>query len=66
MRISKASALLLAGGLFLATGCQKDLLDKTNPNAPSPTQFWLTADDANKGVIACYSGGQQYATYGHF
>ena len=58
--------LLLAGGLLLAnTGCQKDLLDKINPNAPSTAQFWLTADDANKGVISCYSGVQQFACYGH-
>ncbi|MFD1469077.1 RagB/SusD family nutrient uptake outer membrane protein [Hymenobacter caeli] len=65
MKFSKISTVLLAGGLLLATGCQKDLLDKTNPNAPSTSQFWLTADDANKGVIACYSGVQQYACYGH-
>ena len=58
--------LLLAGGLLLAnTGCQKDLLDKINPNAPSTAQFWLTADDANKGVISCYSGVQQFGCYGH-
>ncbi len=65
MKFSKVSTLLLAGGLIMATGCQKDLLDKTNPNAPSTAQFWLTADDANKGVIACYSGVQQFACYGH-
>ncbi|WP_210520034.1 RagB/SusD family nutrient uptake outer membrane protein [Hymenobacter terricola] len=65
MKISSISTLLLAGTLLLATGCQKDLLDKSNPNAPSTLQFWKTSDDAVKGVYACYSGVQQYACYGH-
>ena len=65
MNFPKIPALLLGGSLLLATGCQKDLLDKTNPNAPSTTQFWKTSDDAVKGVYACYSGVQQYACYGH-
>lgn len=64
MKFSKIS-LLLIGGLLTGTSCQKDLLNKTNPNGPSTSQFWLTADDANKGVVACYSGIQQYACYGH-
>jgi len=66
MKSHKLLTLLLAGGLLgTATSCQKDLLDKTNPNTLSTAQFWLTADDANRGVIACYSGVQQYACYGH-
>lgn len=65
MKSHKITTLLLAGSLMLATGCQKDLLDKTNPNAPSTAQFWLSSDDAVKGVYACYSGLQQYAVYGH-
>ncbi|GAB3856888.1 RagB/SusD family nutrient uptake outer membrane protein [Hymenobacter terrigena] len=66
MNFPKTPTLLLAGSLLLlATGCQKDLLDKTNPNAPSTAQFWKTSDDAIKGVYACYSGVQQYACYGH-
>ena len=64
MKINKIPTLLLAGSLLLATGCQKDLLDKTNPNAPSTAQYWLNEGDANKGVIACYSGVQQFACYG--
>ncbi|MBJ6111092.1 RagB/SusD family nutrient uptake outer membrane protein [Hymenobacter sp. BT523] len=63
MKFPKIPALLLAASLVLATGCEKDLLDKTNPNAPSTATFWKTADDANKGVLACYSGLQQFACY---
>lgn len=65
MKLNKIPALLLAGTLLLATGCDKELLDKTNPNAPSTAQFWKSQDDAIKGVYACYSGIQQYAVYGH-
>ncbi|MBC6989392.1 MULTISPECIES: RagB/SusD family nutrient uptake outer membrane protein [Hymenobacter] len=65
MKINKLPAFLLAASLFVATSCEKDLLDKTNPNAPSTSQFWKTQDDAIKGVYSCYSGIQQYACYGH-
>ncbi|UOQ77740.1 RagB/SusD family nutrient uptake outer membrane protein [Hymenobacter sp. 5516J-16] len=64
MKTNKLVALLCAGGLFLTTtGCEKDLLDKTNPNAPTTAEFWKTSDDAVKGVYACYSGLQQFAVY---
>lgn len=66
MKINKIAALfLLSGSLLLTTGCEKDLLDQSNPNAPDTSQFWKTQDDAVKGVYACYSGLQQYACYGH-
>lgn len=65
MNSPKISSLLLAGTLLVATSCQKDLLDQTNPNAPTTAQFWKTADDANKSILACYSGVQQFACYGH-
>ena len=60
---TKIATLLLAGSLFTATGCKKDLLDQPNPNAPTTDQFWKTQDDAIKGVFACYSGLQQFACY---
>ncbi|RSK34602.1 RagB/SusD family nutrient uptake outer membrane protein [Hymenobacter metallilatus] len=63
MKLPKLPAFLLAGSLLLATSCEKDLLDKTNPNAPSTAQFWKTQDDAVKSVYACYSGLQQFACY---
>jgi hypothetical protein len=65
MKSHKLFTLLLAGSLLGATSCKKDLLEQTNPNTLSVAQFWLTADDANRGVISCYSGIQQYACYGH-
>ncbi|MCB2379053.1 RagB/SusD family nutrient uptake outer membrane protein [Hymenobacter sp. BT635] len=63
MKVNKLAILLLAGALFTATGCEKDLLDQPNPNAPTTDQFWKTEDDAIKGVFACYSGLQQFACY---
>ena len=63
MKANKIAILLLAGSLFTATGCKKDLLDQPNPNAPTTDQFWKTQDDAVKGVFACYSGLQQFACY---
>jgi hypothetical protein len=62
MKFVKASALALAG-LLLTTSCQKDLLDQVNPNAPSSTQFWRNQDDANRAVLAVYSGQQLFTTY---
>ncbi|WP_426058165.1 RagB/SusD family nutrient uptake outer membrane protein [Hymenobacter sp. B1770] len=64
MKFNKIATLLLAGSLFLTTtGCDKNLLDQPNPNAPTTDQFWKTQDDAIKGVFACYSGLQQFAVY---
>jgi hypothetical protein len=65
MKSHKFFTLALAGSLLAATSCKKDLLEQTNPNTLSVDQFWKSADDANKGVLACYSGVQQYACYGH-
>ncbi|WP_324678033.1 RagB/SusD family nutrient uptake outer membrane protein [Hymenobacter sp. GOD-10R] len=64
MKIHKVSTLLLASMLFWTTGCEKDLLDQSNPNAPTVENFWQTADDASKGVIAAYSGVQLTGIYG--
>ena len=36
------------------TGCKKSL-DINNPNTPTTTTYWKTADDAQKGVNAIYS-----------
>ena len=65
MKSHKLFTLALAGSLLAATGCKKDLLNQTNPNTLSVSQFWLTADDANRGIIASYSGIQQYGVYDH-
>ncbi|MFD1875084.1 RagB/SusD family nutrient uptake outer membrane protein [Hymenobacter bucti] len=65
MKSHKLFTLALAGTLAVTTSCKKDLLNQTNPNTLSVAQFWTSADDANRGVIACYSGVQQYGVYGH-
>ncbi|RYY14631.1 MAG: RagB/SusD family nutrient uptake outer membrane protein, partial [Cytophagaceae bacterium] len=62
MKFAKLSALALAG-LLLSTSCKKDLLDQVNPNQPSTGQFWKTQDDANRAVLAVYSGQQIFSTY---
>lgn len=62
MKLAKISTLALAG-LLLATSCKKDLLEQVNPNVPSTGQFWKTQDDANRAVLAVYSGQQIFSTY---
>jgi starch-binding outer membrane protein, SusD/RagB family len=39
---------------FLIQNCSKKNLDLTNPNALPVSLFWKTADDAEKGLVACY------------
>ncbi|UOQ50940.1 RagB/SusD family nutrient uptake outer membrane protein [Hymenobacter cellulosivorans] len=63
MKVNKIAALLLVGGLFMTTACDKDLLDQANPNAPTKENFWQNQEDATKGIYACYSGLQQFACY---
>src|SRR5215210_2365157 len=38
----------------LLENCSKKNLDLTNPNQLPVTAFWKTADDAEKGLVACY------------
>ena len=64
MKFSKNSLLALGSLLLLnTTGCNKDLLDQVNPNQPSTGQFWKTQDDANRAILAVYSGQQIFSTY---
>lgn len=64
MKFSKKSVLALGSVLLLSTtSCNKDLLEQVNPNQPSTGQFWKTADDANRAVLAVYSGQQIFSTY---
>lgn len=63
MNIYKRTTATLLGTLLLATGCQKDLLDKLNPNQPTVTTFWKTQSDAVAGVTAAYSALQFPGTY---
>ncbi|MBG8553663.1 RagB/SusD family nutrient uptake outer membrane protein [Hymenobacter guriensis] len=64
MNIYKKRLLtLLSGSLLLTTGCEKDLLNQPNPNLPTAETFWQNSQDANKGVLAAYSGLQLLGTY---
>lgn len=63
MNFYKRTAVALLGALALTTGCQKDLLDKVNPNQPALDTFWLTQADAAAGVTAAYSALQLPGTY---
>lgn len=63
MNFYKRTAAALLGALALTTGCQKDLLDKVNPNQPALNTFWLTQADAAAGVTAAYSALQLPGTY---
>ncbi|QRR00691.1 RagB/SusD family nutrient uptake outer membrane protein [Dyadobacter sandarakinus] len=40
--------------VMVTVNCSKDDLNLTNPNALSTASFWKTADDAEKGLVACY------------
>ncbi|GGZ24678.1 membrane protein [Echinicola pacifica] len=51
----KVAALTLGMSLVFISGCDKDLLDQTNPNAITPDTFWRNADDAKKAIVGAYS-----------
>ncbi|NML65416.1 RagB/SusD family nutrient uptake outer membrane protein [Hymenobacter sp. RP-2-7] len=59
------SALAL-GGLLLTTGCQDKLLDQVNPNAPSTSTFFKTANDALLATNACYDVFHFEGSYGRW
>ena len=63
MNFYKTTATLLLGTLLLGTGCQKDLLNKVNPNQPAVGTFWQTQADAQAGLTAAYSALQLPGTY---
>ena len=63
MNFYKVTATVLFGTLLLSTGCQKDLLNKVNPNQPTVANFWQTQTDAQAGLTAAYSALQFPGTY---
>jgi hypothetical protein len=64
MKFLNLKMLGLAGSLLLtASACQHDILDQVNPNVGNTVLYWQNSNDANKGVIACYSGQQQLGAY---
>ncbi|MGI4760395.1 MAG: RagB/SusD family nutrient uptake outer membrane protein [Janthinobacterium lividum] len=69
MNIYKRTTVALLGALALSTSCQKDLLDKVNPNQPTVGNFWQTQTDATAGLTAAYSALQfpgTFARWVHF
>ena len=65
MKSSKLLSALALSGL-LATACQKDLLDRENPNAPLTTNFFQTPNDAVRAVTACYDVFHFEGSYGRW
>ena len=63
MNFYKRATAALLGGLLLTTSCQKDLLDKANPNQPRLADFWKTQADAQAGLTAAYSALQLPGTF---
>jgi hypothetical protein len=63
MKFYKRTTVALLAALALSTSCQKDLLDKVNPNQPTVENFWKTSADAQAGVTAAYSALQFPGTY---
>ncbi len=63
MKFYKRTTAALLGALALTTGCQKDLLDKVNPNQPTVGNFWQSQTDAAAGLTAAYSALQFQGTY---
>lgn len=63
MNIYKRTTVALLGALALSTSCQKDLLDKVNPNQPTVGNFWQTQTDASAGLTAAYSALQFSGTF---
>lgn len=46
---------LVAGLVFLTTGCKKKFLEIPPPGRTPASQFWITEEDATKGVNAMYA-----------
>jgi hypothetical protein len=62
MKLHTLTAAALLGTLVLSS-CDKDLLDKVNPNQPPTSQFWRSQDDAMKAVTSAYGTLQLPGTY---
>ena len=64
MKSTKKTLLtVVATGLLLTTGCEKNLLEQNNPNLATTATFWKTSDDALHASTACYAGLQGVGMY---
>ncbi|WP_071892720.1 RagB/SusD family nutrient uptake outer membrane protein [Hymenobacter sp. PAMC 26628] len=62
----KFTSVLALSGVLLATGCQKNLLDQVNPNAPSTSTFFKTPNDAILATTSCYDPFHFEGSYGRW
>lgn len=53
--MKKIYSIIILSVLLFATSCKEDLLDITNPNTFTSSEFWKTEDDIDKGVVAVYN-----------
>jgi len=51
----KLNAFLLLSAFFMLPGCSNSFLEVAPPGQTPATQFWTSADDANKAVNAMYA-----------
>jgi len=51
----KKASIYLTASLIAVTGCKKSFLDVPPQGQPPATAFWITADDATRGVNSLYA-----------
>lgn len=66
MKSFKLISTAVLSGMLLVMGCQKDLLDQVNPNAPSTATFFKTPNDAQLAVNSCYGAFHFEGSYGRW
>ena len=66
MQFSKLISAVTLSAMLLATGCQKNLLDQVNPNAPSAATFFKTPNDALLATNSCYDVFHFEGSYGRW
>ncbi|WP_375417259.1 RagB/SusD family nutrient uptake outer membrane protein [uncultured Hymenobacter sp.] len=62
MKLVKLTTAALASTLLLGS-CDKDLLEKVNPNQPATSTFWQNQNDAVRSVNSAYGALQLPGTY---
>ena len=55
--------LLIATG-YIATGCNKSLLDSQPQDRYVESTFWVTPEPANAALVGCYSALRSNGVYG--
>lgn len=60
----KKFVFLLIGAGYIATGCNKSLLDSKPQDRYLESTFWVSAEAANAGLVGCYSILRANGVYG--